>query len=188
MRRTRQILADTVKAQAIDLLDVRLAAAIDLHGQIRHARWNVRGRGCRLAHDLFDEIAFAIAGHCDAMAERARVLGGMVLGGVDLGGMAHGTIEIAAQHSVRPSYPPGIASQQPHMRAVADILADFDAALQRAIHQAEAIGDGVTADLFAEISRGIDQQLWLVESRIAWQMIQRPARVTRASAILAFAT
>ena len=177
MRRTQQMLADTVKAQSIDLLNMQLAAAIDLHGQVRQARWNVRGPGCSVVYDLFDRIAAEIASACDALAQRARVLGGV----------AHGTIQIAAQHSVLAGYRLGIASQRAHMQAVANILAGFDVAVQGAIHQAAAIGDGLTAALFSEISRGIDQQLWLVESHIAWQMIQRPARDMRVSTILAFA-
>ena len=177
MRRTQQMLADTVKAQSIDLLNMQLAAAIDLHGQVRQARWNVRGPGCSVVYDLFDRIAAEIASACDALAQRARVLGGV----------AHGTIQIAAQHSVLAGYRLGIASQRAHMQAVANILAGFDVAVQGAIHQAAAIGDGLTAALFSEISRGIDQQLWLVESHIAWQMIQRPAHDMRVSTILAFA-
>jgi starvation-inducible DNA-binding protein len=31
----------------------------------------------------------------------------------------------------------------------------------------EAIGDADTVDLFTEISRGVDHQLWLVESHVA---------------------
>ena len=176
MRRTHQMLADAAKAQAIALLNKQLAAAIDLHGQIRQASWNLRGHGCSVAYDLFDRIAAEVASTCDALAQRARVLGGV----------AHGTIQIAARQSMLAGYPLGIAGKQPHMRAVANILAGFDAAVQGAIHQAVALGDGLSADLFAEISRGIDQQLWLVESHIAWHMIERPARDMRDSVILAF--
>ena len=131
MRRTHRMLVGAAKAQAIALLDKQLAAAIDLRGQIRQASLNLRGPGCSLAYDLFDRIAAEVAGSCEALAQRARVLGGV----------AHGTIEIDAQHSGLPGYRLGIAGKQLHMRAVADILAGFDAGMQGAIRQAEAIGD-----------------------------------------------
>ena len=156
---------------------MQLAAAIDLHGQVRQARWNVRGPGCSAVQDLFDRIAGEAASYCDAMARRAAVLGGMV----------HGTIQIASRHSVLAGYPLGIANEQPHMRAVADILAGFDTSVQAAIQQSAVIGDVLTAHVFSEISRGIDQQLWLVESHIAWKMIQRPARAFPALTVLAAA-
>jgi len=46
-------------------------------------------------------------------------------------------------------------------------LAAFGQAIQEAIGQASGFGDVNTSDLFTEISRGIDQQLWFVESHIA---------------------
>jgi starvation-inducible DNA-binding protein len=38
-----------------------------------------------------------------------------------------------------------------------------------AVGEAAGFGDATTADLFTEISRGVDKQLWFVESHAARQ-------------------
>jgi starvation-inducible DNA-binding protein len=43
-------------------------------------------------------------------------------------------------------------------------LASFGESVRTAIDESEEFGDIDTSDLFTEVSRGIDQQLWLVES------------------------
>ena len=52
------------------------------------------------------------------------------------------------------------------MFAVSGTLAAFGQSAREAIDQAATFGDADTADLFTEISRGIDHQLWFVESHI----------------------
>jgi starvation-inducible DNA-binding protein len=61
-------------------------------------------------------------------------------------------------------YPLRIADENQHLFAVAATLAAFGQSAREAIGQSAAIGDADTADLFTEISRGVDHQLWLVES------------------------
>jgi len=46
-------------------------------------------------------------------------------------------------------------------------LAPFGQSIREAIGQATSFGGANTADLFTEISHGIDQQLWFVESHSA---------------------
>ena len=53
------------------------------------------------------------------------------------------------------------------MFAVAATLAAFRQSARDAIGQTTAIGDADTADLFTEISRGVDNQLSLVVSHAA---------------------
>ena len=48
--------------------------------------------------------------------------------------------------------------------AVAAMLAAFGQSARDAITASAGFGDADTADLFTEISRGIDQQLWFVEA------------------------
>jgi starvation-inducible DNA-binding protein len=45
-------------------------------------------------------------------------------------------------------------------------LATFGQSARQAIDEAAAYGDADTADLFTEIWRGIDHQLWFVESHL----------------------
>ena len=53
--------------------------------------------------------------------------------------------------------------------AVAAALAAFGQSAREAIATTAAIGDADTSDLFTEISRGVDHQLWFVESHAAPQ-------------------
>ena len=64
-------------------------------------------------------------------------------------------------------YPLGIADEQEHVFAISGTLAAFGQSAREAVDQAATFGDTDTADLFTEISRGIDHQLWFVESHIA---------------------
>ncbi|MDK9696275.1 MAG: hypothetical protein OEL76_07785 [Siculibacillus sp.] len=54
----------------------------------------------------------------------------------------------------------------PEILAVVGSLAAFGRSSREAIGSSTVHGDVATADLFTAISRGIDQQLWLVESHL----------------------
>lgn len=157
MQPTRNTLSENIRAQSVELLNKHLAAAIDLHAQMKQAHWNVRGPGFIAIHELFDRVAAEVESYSDLIAERA--------GG--LGGTAYGTIQVVAESSFLVPYPLGIADEQQHIFAVSGTLAAFGQSVREAFDQATSFGDADTADLFTEISRGIDQQLWLVESHVA---------------------
>ena len=157
MQTTHNTLAEPIRVQSIELLNKHLAAAIDLHAQAKQAHWNVRGPGFIAIHELFDKVSEIVEDYSDMLAERA--------GG--LGGTAHGTIQVAAERSFLVPYDLGIADESSHMFAVAAGLAAFGQSAREAIGLATAFGDVDTADMFTEISRGIDKQLWFVESHTA---------------------
>jgi starvation-inducible DNA-binding protein len=156
MQPTRNTLSESIRAQSVELLNKHLAAAIDLHAQVKQAHWNVRGPSFIAIHELFDKVSVEVENYSDLIAERAR----------GLGGTAHGTIQVAAERSFLVPYPLGIADENQHVFAVSGTLAAFGQSVQTAIGEAAAFGDATTADLFTEVSRGIDQQLWFVESHI----------------------
>ena len=135
MHPTHNTLSENVRTQSVELLNRHLAAAIDLHGQLKQAHWNVRGPSFIGVHELFDKVAGEADSYSDLIAERAA----------GLGGVAEGTVQFA----------------------VAATLAAFGQSARDAIRQSETLGDADTADLFTEVSRGVDQQLWLVESHVA---------------------
>ncbi len=157
MQTTHNTLSENIRAQSIELLNKHLAASIDLHAQVKQAHWNVRGPGFIAIHQLFDTVAEQVEGYTDLLAERA--------GG--LGGTAQGTIQVAAERSFLIAYKHGIADEKSHVFAVSGSLAAFGQSAREAIDEAAKSGDADTADLFTQISRGVDQQLWLVESHIA---------------------
>ncbi len=154
MHPTHNTLSENVRVQSVALLNKHLAAAVDLHGQVKQAHWNVRGPGFIAIHELFDKVAEEVEAYSDLIAERA--------GG--LGGTAQGTIQVAARESFLVPYTLGVADERQHVFAVSATLAAFGQSARGAIAESAAFGDADTADLFTEISRGIDRQLWFVES------------------------
>jgi starvation-inducible DNA-binding protein len=157
MHFTHNTLSENIRAQSVELLNKHLAAAIDLHAQMKQAHWNVRGPSFIAIHELFDKVSEEVEVYSDMIAERA--------GG--LGGTAFGTIQIAAEHSFLVPYPLGVADGQQHIFAVAGALAAFGQSVREAVNTATSVGDVDTSDILTEISRGIDQQLWFVESHLA---------------------
>ena len=142
------------RAELIALMGQRLADVIDLQLQLKQAHWNVKGPHFIGLHELFDKIAGEIEDYVDMIAERI----------VQLGGIAEGTVRVAAARSRLEEYPLAIAEGRAHVEAVARALSTFGRAARVTIDEAGALEDADTADLFTEISRGIDKWLWFVEA------------------------
>ena len=136
------------------LMNQRLADAVDLQTQMKQAHWNVKGPHFIGLHELFDQIDEAVESYVDLIAERI----------VQLGGIAEGTARVAAARSRLEEYPPTIADGQAHVEAVSKALSTFGHEARETIDQADDLGDADTADIFTEISRGIDKWLWFVEA------------------------
>jgi starvation-inducible DNA-binding protein len=136
------------------LMNQRLADAVDLQMQLKQAHWNVKGPSFIGLHELFDKVDEAVESYVDMIAERI----------VQLGGVAEGTVRISAARSRLAEYPLAIAAGMAHVEAVARALSTFGQAARSTINEADELGDADTADLFTEISRGIDKWLWFVEA------------------------
>ena len=136
------------------LMNQRLADAVDLQMQMKQAHWNVKGPSFIGLHELFDKVNASVASYVDQIAERI----------VQLGGIAEGTVRVAAARSRLTEYPLQIADGMAHVEAVARGLSTFGQAARSTIEEANAFDDAATADLFTEISRGLDQWLWFVEA------------------------
>ncbi len=151
---TKIDIADNTRQAMVGLLNARLADAVDLATQMKQAHWNVKGPSFIALHELFDGIHTAVQGHVDNLAERITALGGT----------ARGTAEVAASASALPAYPLDIHSGADHVEAVSAALAAFGTGIGAAIAEAGEAGDADTEDLFVEVSRDIDKNLWLVEA------------------------
>ena len=122
--------------------------------QMKQAHWNVKGPGFIALHELFDQVYEAIESYVDMIAERI----------VQLGGVAQGTVRVAASGTRLPEYPLAVADGRAHIEAVARALSTFGQEVRRTIGEADELGDAGTADLFTEVSRGVDKWLWFVEA------------------------
>ena len=142
------------RVQICGLLNQRLADAIDLQTQMKQAHWNVKGPNFIGLHELFDDIDEAVEEYVDLIAERI----------VQLGGIAEGTARVSASRSRLDEYPLNIADGAAHVTAVSKALSTFGADARKTIDETGAFGDADTADIFTEISRGVDKWLWFVEA------------------------
>jgi starvation-inducible DNA-binding protein len=73
-------------------------------------------------------------------------------------------LQNAAKVTFLKPYKLGIASEKEHIEAISVALATFGESVRESIEKSDDIDDPTTADLFTQISRGVDQQLWFIES------------------------
>ena len=142
------------QAKLIEMLNRRLADAIDLWLQSRQAYWNVNGPHFMALRELFDNVAESLEVYADQIAGHI----------VQLGGMAEGTAHAVARRSSLNEYVLATTDGKGHIDALATKLAAFGKHVRYASDQAALLQDADTADLFTDIARGIDTWLWLVET------------------------
>jgi len=153
---TRNDLPQATRAQVAELLNKRLADAVDLHTQCKQAHWNVKGPSFIALHKLFDEIHADATEYADLIAERV----------VQLGGIAQGTARTAAENSELDEYPPALATGEEHVKSLSAALARFGSRIRLTIAECDELEDPASVDLCTEITRGVDKWLWFVEAHV----------------------
>lgn len=156
MHKTKIDLSKETRTSVVDILNARLADAVDLQTQAKQAHWNVKGPSFIALHELFDEVASGLDEYTDLIAERITTLGGV----------ARGTARVAAAESTLSEYPLEISDGRDHVDALSNALARLGKLVRDAIDQTAELGDADTSDLFTEVSRGVDKHLWLVEAHL----------------------
>jgi len=151
---TRNTLDSSVRADATELLNQSLADTTDLLTQTKYAHWNVKGPQFRMLHELFDEQAALLFEHADRIAERATALGGT----------ATGTTRMAAASSRLDEFPTDAVNGVAVVGALADRYADHATYLRENIDTALDAGDAETSDLYTELARDVEKQLWFLEA------------------------
>jgi starvation-inducible DNA-binding protein len=153
---TKNDLPGAARGKLVALLNARLADCIDLQTQTKQAHWNVKGPSFIAWHELFDKVNEAVEDYVDEIAERA----------VQLGGVAEGTVRTVVSRTALPAYPAEAIDGRSHAEALSNALAAFGKEARAGIDQANDLGDADTADIFTEVSRGIDKWLWFVEAHL----------------------
>jgi starvation-inducible DNA-binding protein len=82
-----------------------------------------------------------------------------------VGSTAEGTTRQSAAGSTIGEYDPGAVDGPDHIRALAGQVAKLAATIRGAIRQSTEWGEPATADLFTEIARTLDKDLWLLEAQ-----------------------
>ena len=154
MSKKNTVLHEEQQAKLIELLNRRLADAIDLQLQSRQACWNVKGPHFMALRELFDQVAQGVEEDANLMAARI----------VQLGGMAEGTAQAVARRTALDAYWLATADGNGHIDALSKTLTDFGRHVRYASEQATELKDADTAAIFTEIARGIDKWLWFVET------------------------
>jgi starvation-inducible DNA-binding protein len=153
---TRIDLALEIRARSVELCNQLLADLMDLYSQVKHAHWNVKGPQFYQLHELFDELAEKLQAYADEVAERAT----------QLGGMAQGTVRMAAAATRLEEFPLEVYGSMATVDTLAARYAAAAASTRAAIDQTQDDGDASTADLFTEVSRGLDKSLWFLEAHL----------------------
>ncbi len=149
-------LSEELRAKINDSLNLTLAATADLYSQVKQAHWNVKGKDFYQLHILFDEMAGEVVEYIDLVAERVTTLGGTALG----------TVRMAAASSILDEYPSDITTGEQHIKALAAAYSKYGKHVRAGIDSTQEAGDADSADLYTEISRGIDKRLWFLEAHI----------------------
>ncbi len=154
MPRKNNAMQEEQQAKVIEILNRRLADAIDLQLQSRQAYWNVKGPNFMTLRELFNKITGEVEEYANLIAERI----------VQLGGRAEGTArEVAGRSALDGHWLSGAEGNSP-IHALATTLTDFSKHARYASAQASELQDADTAAMFTEIARGIDKWLWFVET------------------------
>ncbi|MGB7728312.1 MAG: DNA starvation/stationary phase protection protein Dps [Candidatus Acidiferrum sp.] len=140
----------------IALLNARLADSTDLRTQVKWAHWNVKGLHFIQLHELFDSIAAHLEDQTDTIAERAAALGGV----------ANGTVREAAAKSGLKEADLSASDGPSMLKFLVHNVAHHANAVRTAIQESDDLGDATTADLFTQLSRELDKDLWFLEAHL----------------------
>lgn len=144
------------RKELVELLNQQLADTADLYSQTKQAHWNVKGPSFYSFHLLFDDLAESIEDYVDTIAERVTALGGVALG----------TVRMAAENSTLAEFEPDYTDQMAVLKSLIDRFAAYAASTRVAIERSGELDDPTTEDLFTEISRVIDKNLYFLESHV----------------------
>jgi starvation-inducible DNA-binding protein len=134
---------ERARSALIKLCNDRLADAVDLQLQCKHAYWNTTDPSLKALRELFDELNESLECYIDRIAERA----------VELGGVADSTERVEATWSHVLCSPDAVCRN--HAQTIATSLASFGELLRRTIDRANELSDVESAEMFTEISEGV---------------------------------
>lgn len=153
---TKNSIPEKIRIELIGMLNASLASITDLYGQLKQAHWNVKGPEFIALHELFDQIAEELEEHIDTVAERAAALGGTVLG----------TVQEVVKHTALDPYPTHIVKAKDHLEHLTHNIAIVGELTRDHMDESEELNDMATNDVFIELARFLDKNLWFLESHL----------------------
>ena len=156
MYQNRVALSDDQKSKVVEVMQDRLAEALDMYSQAKFAHWNVKGVNFYQLHLLFDSVAEAVFPQIDQIAERMT----------QLGGVANGTVRQSANGSQIPEFEVSLTAGMDYVNALANSLGCYCQSLREASDKIDEIGDEPTADFFKALDIEAEEQLYFLESHL----------------------
>lgn len=153
---TRMSFPEKDRIEIIGWLNKTLASTADLYAQLKQAHWNVKGMEFIALHKLFDEIAQEVEEQVDIVAERITSLGGTALG----------TLQEAVKNTQLRKYPVDIFAAKDHLEHLAHNFAILSELARENIKATEELGDMATNDLYIDLERMLDKNLWFIEAHL----------------------
>ncbi|MGF1464821.1 MAG: DNA starvation/stationary phase protection protein Dps [Sandaracinaceae bacterium] len=153
---TRVDLPEGTRSQLVDRTNVVLGTLIDMNFQVKQAHWNIKGPQFFARHELFDKLADRLRAWTDDVAERAATLGGY----------AGGTVRLSAETSVLDEYDLKAVDGRQHIAALIERYGRVTSLLRESVEASQTLEDPVTEDLFTEVLRGTELDLWFLESHM----------------------
>lgn len=153
---TKNDLKSNAKSASVDLLNARLADAIDLALLTKQAHWNLKGLQFIAVHEMLDGFRKELDIHVDTMAERV----------VQLGGTAQGTLQSVAGRTTLTPYPTDIFKIGDHITALIERYGTVANTVRAGIDVTGEAGDADTADILTGFSRALDKSLWFLEAHL----------------------
>ncbi len=138
----------------ISLLGARLADSSDLRSQVKWAHWNLKGMHFIQLHLLFDSVAGHLEEQTDTIAERITTLGGV----------ANGTVRETAARSTLNEADLSASDGPSMLKFLVHNVAHHANAMRTAVQESADLGDAITADLFTQLTRELDKDLWFLEA------------------------
>ncbi len=153
---TKNSLPKKERVETIALLNKSLACAADLSMQLKQAHWNIKGMNFIALHKLLDEIAEAVEEQVDVIAERITSLGGTALG----------TLEQTVENTSLRKYPVDIFDAKDHIAHLTHNIAILGELARKHIDETDELNDMATNDLFIDLVRMLDKNLWFLEAHV----------------------
>jgi starvation-inducible DNA-binding protein len=153
---TKNDVKSNAKRVSIEILNARLADAIDLALLTKQAHWNLKGPRFIALHLMIDQFRTDLDEHVDTIAERA----------VQLGGTAVGTTQAVAKATSLPPYPVDLHKEKDVLAALIGHYGKAANLARKAIDDTDEAGDADTADIFTAYSRMLDKALWFLEAHV----------------------
>jgi len=140
----------------IDILNARLADAIDLALATKQAHWNLKGPDFIAIHEMLDPMRASLDTHIDTIAERIAQLDGIALG----------TAQTVVGATTLEPYPTDIRKTADHLAELAKRYVALANQVREDIGATEEAGDADAADILTAFSRDLDKNLWFIKSHL----------------------